>query len=437
MTDPARTLDALKRQLRGSPDELEDHEEPRGVNDSDREALLEFDRRMQLLDSKYGDYRREKLLRHCTRIAENIRPGVLTDALEDREAAEDIVLWIKGEYDNEYTKHDYRTALRIFGKRVTDDGVDGDPDEPPASIAWVPSGTSSSHDPVPNPADMLEWEADVKPMLKATQNARDAALIAVAFDAGIRSGELQDLTVGDVNDHEHGLQIMVDGKRGQRSVPLIPSVPYLRQWLYGRGGSAHPAPDDPKAPLWSKLNGSDSLTYRRFRDIFDDAAERAGVTKTVTPTNFRKSSATFLARQGMSQAYIEDRQGRVRGSDATAHYVARFGGESDTEYAKLHGIEVEEDDAEPFGPIGCPRCGKDTPRDEPKCVWCGQVLDYDAMPELEAQQRELRDAALRLAGENPDVLDDVRRARDLMTVFEDNPDLFEDAQGFVEALSDG
>ena len=87
---------------------------------------------------------------------------------------------------------------------------------------------------------MLEWEADVKPMIEATQNARDAALIAVAFDAGVRSGELQHLTVGNVNDHEHGLQIRVDGKQGQRPVPLIPSVPYLEQWLHGRGGIETP-----------------------------------------------------------------------------------------------------------------------------------------------------------------------------------------------------
>ena len=430
MTDPEKSVEALRRQILGDPAELKDGEEPRDISDRDRKALLKFDRRLSLLDSKYSAHRRVKLLRHCTRIAENVGSGVLTNALESREAAEDIVLWIKREYDNEYTKHDYRTALRIFGKRMSDD------DKAPKSIRWVPSGTSSSHDPVPDPADMLEWESDVKPMIEATQNARDAALIAVAFDAGVRSGELQYLTVGNVNDHEHGLQVRVDGKQGQRSVPLIPSVPYLEQWLHGRGGSGHPAPDESDAPLWSKLSTPNKLTYRRFNDVFKDAAERAGVTKPVTPTNFRKSNATFLARQGMSQAYIEDRQGRVRGSDATAHYVARFGGESDTEYAKLHGIEVEEGETEPLGPIKCPRCEKDTPRDEPKCVWCGQVLDYDAIPELEAQQREVRDTVLRIASENPDMLDDVRRARDLMTVFEDNPDLFEDAQGFIEELSD-
>ena len=72
---------------------------------------------------------------------------------------------------------------------------------------------------------MLDWEDDVRPMINETMNARDAALLAEAWDSGVRSGELQDLTLGNVSDHKHGLQITVDGKQGQRSVMLIKSVP--------------------------------------------------------------------------------------------------------------------------------------------------------------------------------------------------------------------
>lgn len=82
----------------------------------------------------------------------------------------------------------------------------------------------------------------------------------------------------------------------------------------------HPEPDNPSAPLWSKLSKSEGLSYRQFKNCFEDSADRAGVKKPVTPTNFRKSNATYLVRQGMGQAQIEDRQGRKRGSDATAHY---------------------------------------------------------------------------------------------------------------------
>ncbi|MUV58272.1 site-specific integrase [Halogeometricum sp. CBA1124] len=394
------------------------------ISEPDRDVLLTFSKKLDLLRSQYSEHRHEKLLRHCTRMAEEV--GGLADALENREAAEDIVRWIHQTYDNEYTNHDYRTALRILGKRVTeDDGI-------PPSVEWIPSGTPSSHDPVPDPADMLEWDEDVVPMIDETRNSRDAALLAVAFDSGARSGELQELRVGDVKDAKYGLQIKVDGKTGQRSVPLFASVPMLNRWI-----SDHPAPEDPDAPLWSKLSKPEELTYRRFRAIFDDAAERAGVTKPVTPTNFRKSNATFLARRGVSTTQIEDLQGRKRGSDATAHYVARFGGEAEEELARLHGIDVDEDEPEPIGPVDCPRCGRETPRHEPACVWCNQALDHAGMKSLEEEEREVRDALFRFAQQNPELLEDFQQARDLTELLEKDPELFEDAQAFAEALSDG
>jgi len=52
-----------------------------------------------------------------------------------------------------------------------------------------------------------------------------------------------------------------------------------------------------------------------FTKILEGAAEDAGVDKPVTFTNFRKSSASYLASQGMNQGHIEDHHGWVRGSD--------------------------------------------------------------------------------------------------------------------------
>ena len=203
MTDPEDLITNLRQRITSSTE----------ISDPDREHLITFSDRLDLLDSEYSDHRHAKLLNHCTIMAEET--GGLARALKEREAAEDLVRWIKRQYDNEYTKKDFRVALRMFGEHATDG------EGKPPSLEWVPTGTSNSHDPVPNPADMLEWEDDVRPMIEdGTRNARDAALIAVAFDAGLRSDELRSLTVGGVNDHRHGLQVMVDGKTGQRSVTL-------------------------------------------------------------------------------------------------------------------------------------------------------------------------------------------------------------------------
>ena len=410
----------IRKQIRNLQDRIE---ESNDIKPEDKEVLLEFSDRIDLLKSEYTDHRHNKLLRHCTIISEEV--GGLSDALKNRAAAEEIVRWINRTYDNENTNADYRTALRVFGKRVHDgDGY-------PSGIEWVPSGTSNSYSPVPDPAKMLDWNKDVLPMIEETRNTRDAALIAIAFDSGARSGELQDLTVGDVSDHEHGLMIRVDGKTGQRSVTLVPSVPYVQRWM-----NDHPAPDDPGAPLWSKLSKPEGLSYRQFKNCFEDSAERAGVTKPVTPTNFRKSNATYLARQGMNQARIEDRQGRKRGSDATAHYIARFGGETDDEYARIHGMEVEKDEPEPIGPIECPRCHEHTPRERSTCVWCNQPLEYGAVDSIEEDEREVREAVFQFARDNPELLDDLEQSRELSDLVDGNPELIEDAREFANALSE-
>lgn len=279
---------------------------------------------------------------------------------------------------------------------------------------------------------MLEWEADVKPMIEAARNPRDAALIAVQFDAGLRGhSELYELSISNISDGEHGMRLRVDGKTGQRSVDLIPSVPYLQRWL-----SEHPARDDKDAYLWSKLSKPERYSYQRFLKCFSECAERADVTKPITPTNFRKSNATWLAKQGANAALIEERQGRRRGSEAVARYVARFGDDAEAQYARLHGKEIEISEPADRAPAECPRCDKETPADEDKCMWCGQVLDYKAAESIRTEQQDVRSAVLRLVRQKPDLIDDIDGARDLMTVFDSNPDLHEEAREFAAALSE-
>lgn len=369
--DRAANIERLRERIRTSD----------GLSDADRELLIDFSDRMRLLKSDYSDGRHEKLLRHCTRMGEEV--GSLADALDDRDAAEDIVIWINEQYDNEETNRDYRIALRVFAKHVA--GEDGDP---PESIAWVPTSTSSSYNPKPDPADMLDWEADVRPMIDACHNPRDRAMIALAFDAGPRSGEFQTLTVGDISDHDRGLQVRVDGKQGQRSVTLIPSVPWVNRWL-----AEHSDSGDPKAPLWCKLHGGGDLSYNMMAKVFREAGERAGIDKPLTITNFRKSSASYLASRGMPQAHLEEHHGWVRGSKAASRYIAVFADAADNELARIHGQDVSSEEPDPIGPVECPRCGEQTPRSEDNCVWCNQSLDHEKNAAVDEAVRVLEETA--------------------------------------------
>ena len=424
MPDKRRALDRLVEQI-------EDCE--REVSEADRELLLEFNRSLELVPSRIGVDRREKLLRHCTILAE--RSDGLADVLEDREAAEHVVRVIHREYDNPESNKDNRNALRAFGRFLTPG------EEIPDSLEWIPTGTSSNYNPSPNPGDMLLWEEDVRPMIDATRNARDAALLAVAWDAGPRSEELLGLAVGDVSDHKHGLQITVDGKRGERSIMLITAVPYLNRWL-----AEHPRRDDVDAPLWCSLKSrvnpdtgeeippGEEISYQMARKIPREAADRADVSKPVTFTNFRRSSASHLASRGVNQAVLEDHHGWKTGSKAAARYISVFAEASDREIARAHGVDVEADEPEPTAAVTCDRCERKTPRDEPFCMWCHQALEHGATREIEEKQGSLRRQLLHIAKENPELLDRLEDMEPLIEAFGGNPSVLETARRFVDAV---
>jgi len=412
MGDAADRIDTLRDQRIPESDD---------IAPADEDVLLAFSDELFLRGAEYSDHRHEKLLRHCVRMAEEV--GGLADARDDRSTAEDLVRWINRTYDNEETNRDYRVALRIFGKHTTDG------EDVPTSLDWISGQTSRSYDPQPDPANMLHWEEHILPMVEATHNNRDAALIAVAWDAGCRSGEFRDLAVGDVTDHKHGLQITVNGKTGQRTVTLIPSVPHLQRWLQD-----HPDRDDPDASLWSKLHSAEELSYRMFKKILEGAAERADVSRPVTLTNFRKSSASHLASQGMNQAHIEEHHGWTRGSDVAARYVSVFAEDAERELARIHGKDVEDDEPDPIAPVECPRCGRDTPRDEEFCVWCEQAIDRGAVEQLKLDERKAQRILMQFAKDDPSLVEDAEQREQIITALQDNPEAQDRAREFLEEL---
>lgn len=125
--DPAARVETLRERIDAGE---------RGGSPRDREALLAFEDQLALRSSEYSAHRREKLLRHCTRLSEHV-DAELADAPDDEDAAKPFVRWIHREYDNPETNRDYRLVLRAFGKHLTEG------DELPPGVEWVPAGTPS------------------------------------------------------------------------------------------------------------------------------------------------------------------------------------------------------------------------------------------------------------------------------------------------------
>lgn len=396
------------------------------ISEADADTLLTFSDQLDLHD--YSDNRHEKLLRHTVRVAE--KQGGLTAAIEDREAAEDIVRWINLTYENPRTRCDYRIAVRIAAKHALRRGMNEDP---PESVAWMPTSTPSNYNPQPSQADMLDWQDDVLPLIKdGTSNQRNKALFAVQFEGGFRpSCELFELKVGDVGKTEYGTVIDVDGKLGQRSVTMILSVPYLNRWI----GDHHPCPGDDDAPLWAKHNG-ERMSYTTFLRYFKRAADRISLEKPVTPSNFRKSNATWLAKLGKNESFIEDRQGRARGSDAIAHYVALYGEDRAAEYAELHGKDVETEDPEDYTPISCPNCGQKTPQDKPVCMWCNHALDHDGLEEIQETETTIQRLAMQQVKEDSSILTEVEDRMTVVNLLMNDDEFLQEALALTEEIDE-
>lgn len=386
-------------------------EESDDISEQDRDLLLAFDEELALRQSEFASATRYKLLSYLSVMAGVSRgvpsdelPNVdLTAVLEDREVAEELVRWIHDRYDNEESNAGMRRVLRTFGRVMTDAGENGE--AVPESLSWVSTQTSNTYDTTPSPGEMLSWQETLT-LIDNVFNDRDAALIAVAWDSGARGEELSSLTVGDVTDHRLGLELTVQGKTGKRSVTLIPSVPYLQRWL---APDAHPAPDDPDAPLWCRLDSPDSVSYETLWKAVSRAGERADFDKTVNFTVFRKSSASYLASQGMSQAHLEEHHGWTRGSDVASRYVTVFGEAADNELAEIHGLEVDSDDTDPVGPVPCPRCDEPTPRERANCIHCNQALDMEAQELLDEVIDRFDERAI--TAEDPDERAELVNAR--------------------------
>jgi len=395
----------------------------RGGCERDRELLLDFSDELRIRREDYGNARHEKVLRHLIRISENAEVCLHETLLEERDgdgdeafnacedAAKEVISWIHETYDieegSQETNRDYRVAFRIFAKHLTRG------EEVPDTHDWISTRTTRDYNPEPDEAEMLDWDTDVVPMIDACKNPRDKALLAMQYEGGFRGGELYDLQVKDVSDSKHSLKVRADGKRGTHDVHLIMSAQYLKRWI-----SEHPGGRDDY--LWTKLSEPERFSYQRFLQCFKEAARRVDVDKPVTPTNFRKSNAYWLALQDKSQAFIEDRQGRVRGSKAIARYIGKFSGETqETEFAAMMGKDVEtsQTDAADLAPITCPRCEQKTPREQEFCMSCGQVLNLEAKRAIDEVTQLIDDRMI--ASDNAEAREELVRAR---RTLEENPE---------------
>jgi hypothetical protein len=177
----------------------------------------------------------------------------------------------------------------------------------------------------------------------------------------------------------------------------------------------HPRSDDPEAPLWSDLDTGRDVSYKMKQKMIRRPVQRAvenGDLKKPSKMGFtrmRKSSASYLARKNVSQHHLERHHGWVENSRQARRYIAVFAEDTAREVARAHGVDVSEDEMDPIGPVECPRCQRETPRDEVQCMWCGQALSQEGVEQVQDRRERLFDSAIEAEGEMKDRLKNVQK----------------------------
>jgi integrase/recombinase XerD len=100
------------------------------------------------------------------------------------------------------------------------------------------------------PGDVWTQADDVL-LLKYCSNPRDRCFFAMSRDVAARPHELLKLRIRDiVFKRAQYAEIMVNGKTGNRSLPLYHSIPYIKDWI-----NQHPQSTNGEAILLCSARG--------------------------------------------------------------------------------------------------------------------------------------------------------------------------------------
>lgn len=139
------------------------------------------------------------------------------------------------------------------------------------------------------------------------KGARDAAIIAVMYGAGLRRIEVSRALNTDYSEDGGDKQIRVIGKRRKvRYVPLVATFAnHVDRWVSARETGEITAP-----PLFVHLASGKPLSTDVISDVVEAVRERAGVAP-FTPHDLRRSFGTHLLDRGVDIALVKDLMGHV------------------------------------------------------------------------------------------------------------------------------
>ena len=153
---------------------------------------------------------------------------------------------------------------------------------------------------------------EVRRLIQAPSNIKHRMILKTLYATGVRVSEVVALTIDDIDSHEMIVRIRQGKGRRDRYVMLAQCLlEELREyWKYCR----------PTHVLFPRRKSQSPLVTRTVNRVCEDAAQKAGLKKHITPHTLRHSFATQLLLDGENLLTIQALLGH-RSLRTTARYL--------------------------------------------------------------------------------------------------------------------
>lgn len=259
------------------------------------------------------------------------------------------------------------------------------------------------------PSDL--WtEKDDLIFLKYCPSKRDKCFHAMSWDTGCRPHELLKLRLKDVSFKIHEkkqyAEVFINGKTGTRHIPLIDSIPYLKDHL----SNEHPQPGNPNAILLcafgktiNNILSSLSLNgiYRNYKNYFfprllkdpkvpqEDKQKIQELLKKPWNPYIRRHSALTQKSKILKEHTLRQYAGWTANSNVPQRYINYLGNEATESLLQAYGIIIKDQrDSGILRPKECPNCNEPNKPDSKFCAKCSIVLTYDAYNEMTEEKEK-------------------------------------------------
>jgi integrase len=263
------------------------------------------------------------------------------------------------------------------------------------------------------PSDLWSQEDDLV-FLKWVTNKRDRCYHIMARDLSARPHEILNLKIKDivfktVDTGKQYAEVLVNGKTGSRHIPLIQSIPYIKEWL-----SNHPSRSNSNSPLFVGLGRSSmgkQLTingiygiYKYYKEKFfpklledntipseDKEKIKELLAKPFNPYIRRHSALTEKSTK-LKSSTLNQHAGWSPNSDMAQKYIHYFGNESSESLLEAYGIVTKNNiPIDTLNPKTCPNCNEGNTLDARFCSKCKMIMSFDGYQEALESQKQKED----------------------------------------------